>query len=214
MEIGWSLHNLGCLALDQGDYPRARDQLAQSLKSRQAFDSLGFVQGLAEFAALAAAEGRPASALRLAGATAAVTQQTGIPIQHTERVRYERWLATARQALGEEVAAEALAEGSQMRLEQAIAYALAPYEPAAATDSAPAVPQHYKASGNLTPREREVAALVARGRSNRQIGESLVITERTVAAHIEHILNKLDFVSRTQIGVWAAEHGMVTSSTA
>ena len=41
-----------------------------------------------------------------------------------------------------------------------------------------------------------------------------MITERTVAAHIEHILNKLDFVSRTQIGVWAAEHGMVTSSTA
>jgi len=43
---------------------------------------------------------------------------------------------------------------------------------------------------------------------------SLVITDRTVAAHIEHILNKLGFVSCTQIGVWAAEHGMVQSSTA
>ena len=73
---------------------------------------------------------------------------------------------------------------------------------------------HGQASDKLTQREREVAKLIARGLSNRQIGESLVITERTVAAHIEHILNKLGFVSRTQIGVWAAEHGMVASSTA
>ena len=214
MEIGWSLHNLGCLALDQRDYPRARDCLAQSLKSRLAFDSLGFVAGLAEFAALAAAEGRPASALRLAGASAAVTQQTGVPIKPTERVRYERWLAAARQALGEEVAAEAWAEGYEMRLEQAIAYALALYEPAPAIVSTPAKPPPGQASDKLTPREREVAALIARGLSNRQIGRSLVITERTVAAHIEHILNKLGFVSRTQIGVWAAEHGIVASSTA
>jgi DNA-binding NarL/FixJ family response regulator len=68
--------------------------------------------------------------------------------------------------------------------------------------------------GQLTPREREVAVLVARGNSNRQIGDAMVITERTVATHIEHILNKLGFTSRTQIGVWAAEHGMIASSTA
>ena len=60
----------------------------------------------------------------------------------------------------------------------------------------------------LTVRQREVAALIAQGRSNRQIGEVLVITERTVAAHVEHTLNKLGFASRTQIGVWAAEHGL------
>jgi class 3 adenylate cyclase/HAMP domain-containing protein len=61
----------------------------------------------------------------------------------------------------------------------------------------------------LSAREREVAAVIARGLTNRQISEKLMITERTVAAHIEHIMSKLDFASRTQIGVWAAEHGLL-----
>jgi DNA-binding NarL/FixJ family response regulator len=59
-----------------------------------------------------------------------------------------------------------------------------------------------------------VAALVAEGLTNGQIAEELVITQRTVAAHIEHILNKLGFASRTQVGVWAAEHRLIASSLA
>ena len=58
----------------------------------------------------------------------------------------------------------------------------------------------------LTPREREVAALIAEGLSNRQIGERMLITRRTAAAHVEHILDKLALTSRTQVGIWAAEH--------
>jgi DNA-binding NarL/FixJ family response regulator len=69
-------------------------------------------------------------------------------------------------------------------------------------------------AGPLTPREQEVAALLARGLSNRQIAERLVITDLTVAAHVEHILDKLSFASRTQIGVWAAERGLVGSRLA
>jgi non-specific serine/threonine protein kinase len=53
-------------------------------------------------------------------------------------------------------------------------------------------------------REQEVAVLVARGLTNRQIAARLVVAERTVATHVEHILDKLEFTSRTQIGVWAA----------
>jgi DNA-binding NarL/FixJ family response regulator len=60
----------------------------------------------------------------------------------------------------------------------------------------------------LSPREREVAALVAGGLSNRQIAGRLLITERTAGAHVEHILGKLGFTSRTQIAIWAAEHGL------
>jgi len=63
----------------------------------------------------------------------------------------------------------------------------------------------------LTPSEREVAVLTYEAAANRQIREVLVITERTVAAHIEHILNELGFVSRTHIDVWAAEHGLGVS---
>jgi len=208
------LHNFGCLALDQGDYAAARARLTQSLNLRADYDNDGFVNVLAAFASLAAAEGLPARALRLAGASAALTQRTGLRVQHIQREKYERWLVTARQALSEQVAAAAWAEGQATQLEQAIGYALATREPVAATAGTGAEPPPAYGSDQLTVRQREVAALIARGLSNRQIGRSLVITERTVAAHIEHILNKLGFVSRTQIGVWAAEHGLVVSSIA
>jgi non-specific serine/threonine protein kinase len=51
----------------------------------------------------------------------------------------------------------------------------------------------------LTTREREVAQLVARGRSNKEIAAQLVIAERTAETHVEHILSKLGFTSRTQV---------------
>lgn len=56
----------------------------------------------------------------------------------------------------------------------------------------------------LTPREGEVAGLVAQGLANREIGKTLVISERTVDAHVLHILNKLGFNSRAQIAAWVA----------
>ncbi len=57
--------------------------------------------------------------------------------------------------------------------------------------------------GGLTPREREVAALIAQGKSNPQIAAALVVSERTVTTHVTHILSKLGFSSRTQIASWA-----------
>ena len=62
----------------------------------------------------------------------------------------------------------------------------------------------------LTVREREVATLLTQGMTNRQIARQLFITERTVAAHLEHILNKLGFASRHQVAVWAVEHDLST----
>jgi DNA-binding NarL/FixJ family response regulator len=62
----------------------------------------------------------------------------------------------------------------------------------------------------LSAREVEVAALIGRGLTNRQIAEALAVAERTVATHIEHILGRLGFASRTQIGVWAAERGLIS----
>ncbi|MGI8857833.1 MAG: helix-turn-helix transcriptional regulator [Thermomicrobiales bacterium] len=62
--------------------------------------------------------------------------------------------------------------------------------------------------GGLTAREREVAAQVARGTSNRAIAEVLFLSERTVATHITNILAKLDLTSRAQIATWAVSHGL------
>jgi DNA-binding NarL/FixJ family response regulator len=65
-----------------------------------------------------------------------------------------------------------------------------------------------EAFGGLTAREREVAVLIARGQTNRQIAEALAITERTAERHVENIRGKLGFNSRLQIAVWAIEQGL------
>jgi DNA-binding NarL/FixJ family response regulator len=55
----------------------------------------------------------------------------------------------------------------------------------------------------LSPREAEVAELVADGLTNRQIGDRLVISERTAQNHVQHILTKLGFSTRSQIAAWS-----------
>lgn len=60
----------------------------------------------------------------------------------------------------------------------------------------------------LSRREREIAGHVAAGFSNREIAELLVLSERTVETHVQHILTKLGFRSRTQIAAWAAIDGI------
>jgi DNA-binding CsgD family transcriptional regulator len=62
--------------------------------------------------------------------------------------------------------------------------------------------------GGLTSREQEVARLVAQGKSNREIAQGLVLSERTVENHVGNILTKLGFDSRAQIAVWAVETGL------
>ena len=66
-------------------------------------------------------------------------------------------------------------------------------------DSAPGQPVPV-----LSPREAEVAALVAEGLTNRQIAARLVISERTAQNHVQHILTKLGFATRSQIAAWSA----------
>jgi DNA-binding NarL/FixJ family response regulator len=60
----------------------------------------------------------------------------------------------------------------------------------------------------LTEREREILRYLARGSSNREIGEALYITEGTVKNHVSNILNKLALRDRTQAALWAREHSL------
>ena len=97
--------------------------------------------------------------------------------------------------------------GRAMSIEQALELALA------ATQTPPTQPAgRPDGSGHrvtqLSPREQQVAVLLAGRLTNRQIADQLVVTPRTVASHIEHILEKLGFASRHQVAIWAAEHGL------
>ncbi len=66
------------------------------------------------------------------------------------------------------------------------------------------LPRRRIRTARLTPRELEVARLVAAGLTNRQVAVRLGIAERTAETHVDHILTKLDFASRAQIAAWVA----------
>ncbi len=80
----------------------------------------------------------------------------------------------------------------------------------AAGAAAPAVaPSPTGAWPHLTSRELEVLALIAYGRTNRQIAQTLVVSEKTVKNHVTSILRKLRLNDRTQAAVWAIRSGLV-----
>jgi|SRR5579885_830834 DNA-binding CsgD family transcriptional regulator/tetratricopeptide (TPR) repeat protein len=66
--------------------------------------------------------------------------------------------------------------------------------------------------GGLTGREREVAVLVAQGKSSRTIADELIVSERTIEKHVERIMSRLGFTSRVQIATWAVEKGLLDHS--
>lgn len=103
-----------------------------------------------------------------------------------------------RAALGAEAFDRAVRTGAAWTLEQAAEYALGrtPPRQTAADES--------RTSDSLTARERDIARLVARGLTNKEIAAELVISRRTVDTHVEHILTKLGFRSRAQVAGWVS----------
>ena len=71
----------------------------------------------------------------------------------------------------------------------------------------PAVPEIQVE--DLTQRELEVTRLVAQGRSNHEIAQELVISEKTVKSHVSNILGKLHLDDRTQLAIYAIKKGLV-----
>ena len=66
-----------------------------------------------------------------------------------------------------------------------------------------------KGDSQLSQRELQVLKLIAQGFSNKEIGDSLVIAEKTVKSHVGSILAKLELNDRTQVAVWVWRHGLV-----
>jgi non-specific serine/threonine protein kinase len=189
------LRLLGQLALDRGDLVRAHDLLAESVLVARNWGkgAGGETAALALLANLAMAEAQPARALRLAGAAIGLREEHQARLQPTETARLETWIGSARRAVGEAAAATAWAEGHAMTVDQAVAYAL----------EKPSIhPQTFPAA-ILTSRETEVARLLGRFATNREIAAGLIISERTAKRHVENILLKLGLRSRAQVAEWA-----------
>jgi non-specific serine/threonine protein kinase len=155
-------------------------------------------------ACLAAASGHAARAARLFGQAEFLRETVGVVGPASLRRLRDQWVAATRARLSKGALQAAWAEGRALTLEQAKEEALVPPEPRALHRPATA----QRAPGGLTSREREVAVLIARGLTNRQIAGELSITEGTAAIHVQHILNKLGSSSRAQVAAWASEQGL------
>ena len=215
-----SLLGLGLVAHDHGDAAAAVAHLRGSLEGWQRRGDRGGVADALEALATVAAPRAPERALRLAGAAVALRSPPGpADAGAAWSGRLAAGVERARRALGVQAAAAAWAHGAGLTLEQALAEAR--------TDAGLPPPARRPAGGSrrrpagapgeaagLTPREREVAALVARGHTSRQIAAALVITERTAASHVQHIRTKLGVRSRAQIAVWVADHGLLVADRA
>jgi len=104
-------------------------------------------------------------------------------------------------ALGPQDADRLIHAGRTMPAQQATELAMT-----VASGAAPADPERPQQM-SLTRRERQVAALVASGRTNRQIGRVLGISEKTAEVHLHHVMSKLDVRSRAEVAAWAvAQH--------
>ena len=201
-----ALFGLGYTYLASKEQARAGSLFIEGLTlARQVGLRLEIAAGLEGLGVLAAYKGQPERALALVGGAAALRETTCAPLSPGARWLLDSSLRPTGVALGDPGTSETLLRVRVMPLEMVFALALDSEPPTEAS--------HIELPGGLTRREREVAGLIGRGLTNRQIAERLVITQRTVAAHIEHILEKLEFRSRLQIGLWWAQHDSDAAGT-
>jgi predicted ATPase/DNA-binding CsgD family transcriptional regulator/Tfp pilus assembly protein PilF len=202
--LALSLAKLGEVLASTGDLAAAHRMLSESLSlQRDLGDRPGIAFVLERFAITAAASAQPERALRLAGAADALREAIGKPLASAARDSLERSLASARRGRSAEVGAAAWSDGRATPMEQAISLALS------APGQGDRAARHEEPAFRLSPREREVAMLVAEGLSNREIAERLVVSERTAENHVQRVLNRLGLRSRARVAFWAVQHGLL-----
>jgi non-specific serine/threonine protein kinase len=155
---------------------------------------------------LAAAEGDAVRALRLVGAASALRERTGNALPPAYRACFEPWFLLARRALPVAEAEAATSSGRALVPDQSISPEQ--LRTLLADEPAPGAAGTHKPDA-LSGREREIAALVAQGRTNQEIADVLVVSRRTVESHVSHILGKLGLSTRAQVAVWATQHGLL-----
>ncbi|MGW0943239.1 LuxR C-terminal-related transcriptional regulator [Streptomyces sp. NPDC002623] len=193
---------LGFDAWQRDDQEETRARARAALESMRGFNDHSAVARMLEVLAWATASaGDREQAARLLGTAGTMWRDAGTAITAFDprmAEHHTRCEAEVIAALGPAAYEKAFAEGGMHDSpDRAIAFALDPHAYAHAnSDTSPV------ALNPLTRREREVAALVAKGMSNRQMGSALGRSPRTIEGHVENILAKLEFGSRAQIASW------------
>jgi DNA-binding NarL/FixJ family response regulator len=208
--VSWTLGNLGRVAHDRHEHQRAEAFFEESLVvcRELAGRRRAVAYALQYLGVVASEQGQPIRAARLFGAAAALRQATGASVSPLDRAGYEQQVRTVRAALPEDQFVTAWDEGRTMSANAATEYALADRRQTRRVNWEDQLSDGDRPSSPLSAREHDVAALLARGLTNRQIAAELVIAERTASTHVAHILGKLNFSTRTQIAAWVVERGL------
>ena len=206
--LAWSAWGLGTTLSAQGRLEEACPLLAEALRIyTDVNDPRGVAQCLEALAHVASERAHYERAARLIGAAAALRVQVAVPQSDAEHARSSAVERVLARALGPQDSDTLIHAGRTMPARQATDLALA-----VASGAAPGDPDRSDLVP-LTPRERQVAALVASGRTNRQIGRVLGISEKTTEVHLHHVMSKLDARSRAEVAAWAVAHHLSAPAT-
>jgi predicted ATPase/DNA-binding SARP family transcriptional activator/DNA-binding CsgD family transcriptional regulator len=201
-----ALYGLAMAARLHGDLERATEFYAEALESAaEAGDRANAAYSLEGLAQVAAERGHNERAARLFGAAEASLDAAGgaLYTYAQDRSARERAVEALCSLMGEEAFSAERALGQAMSPGEAFEYAVSGRETVPSTDpSTLVVCTSGGRRATLTRREEEVAALVARGLTNRQIGSELSISEHTVANHVARMLRRLGLRSRAQLSAW------------
>ncbi len=196
----YAMTALGVQAWRESDLREAATLEQKALRCLDELDDLaGAGLSLEVLAWTAASDRQFERAARLFGVLDRVWHAVDAPLSEFGYLRryHDECAALTLEAMGETAFQTAFKRGAKMSYGEAIRYAL--------QEGSPQRSQAESVPGRLWPltrRESEIAELVAQGLSNKDIAAALVISQRTAEGHIEHILDKLGFNSRTQIAAW------------
>jgi DNA-binding CsgD family transcriptional regulator len=191
----------GTVATLRNDLVGADALLADGITAlRTVGDRAYMLSGLLTLAWVQARLGDPHTAARLLGASEALRAATGSALALVNRHTRDIALGAIEERLTAAQIQAEIAAGRAMSLDQAIAAAIraGPIRPGGRRSTSTGQ------SITLTRREREVAELIARGATDREVAAALSIAVSTAGVHVHHILSKLGLDSRRQVGEWLA----------
>jgi predicted ATPase/DNA-binding CsgD family transcriptional regulator len=203
--LSWATWIRGVIYWAMGDPDQGYEKVRESLRKKHRIsDPLGIMFCIESLGWMTSRDGDPYRAAVLFGASERMWEMIGRPMFGFEV--YLAWSDEAKEKIRTELTSAgyevARGHGARLTEEQVIDYALAPDVrlPASVAVAEPSAPDEA-----LTKREYEVVRLISAGLTNKDIAAELVIARRTAESHVEHILTKLGFNSRTQIAAWFAE---------
>jgi predicted ATPase/DNA-binding CsgD family transcriptional regulator len=197
------LANVGHIRLALDDRLAAASAFRQALEAWRTLGDTVDVAECLEGVAAVVANAQPRRSAHLLGAAEALRETSGARVAAVDLARYAQLVARVKSHMREDTFVMAWREGRELPVDEAMDLALQENSPQAANAPGDDV------LGQLSPRERDVAQLIASGRSNREIADALVVSVKTVETHIQHIFGKLNVKARAEIAVWASRHGLI-----